>query len=217
MEVNMFGIIQGVQTCLPLIRKCQGRIVSTTSGLARQTVPTRSPYVFTKYALAGFMDVLRYEMEAFGVKVVINILQTNQLFYLLKYSFRIVYIINVMILVTKVSQIEPGNFIAGTKILTSQKIEADSKAMWDNMSEEVTKAYGEDYFRERVEIMKGYMTTGEADQSPVLDAITNGLLDVFPQKRYQAMNMYWKVRTFIATHLPEIFYDWIYISYVKRD
>ena len=122
-----------------------------------------------------------------------------------------------MIVVTKVSQIEPGNFIAGTKILTSQKIEADSKAMWDNMSEEVTKAYGEDYFRERVEIMKGYMTTGEADQSPVLDAITNGLLDVFPQKRYQAMNMYWKVRTFIATHLPEIFYDWIYISYVKRD
>ena len=163
------------------------------------------------------MDVLRYEMEAFGVKVVINILQTNQLFYLLKYSFRIVYIINALIVVTKVSQIEPGNFIAGTKILTSQKIEADSKAMWDNMSEEVTKAYGEDYFRERVEIMKGYMTTGEADQSPVLDAITNGLLDVFPQKRYQAMNMYWKVRTFIATHLPEIFYDWIYISYVKRD
>ena len=117
----------------------------------------------------------------------------------------------------QVSQIEPGNFIAGTKILTTQKIEADSKAMWDNMSEEVTKAYGEEYFKERVEIMKGYMTTGEADQSPVLDAITNGLLDVFPQKRYQAMNMYWKIRTFIATHLPEIFYDWIYISYVKRD
>ena len=85
--------------------------------------------------------------------------------------------------------------------MTTQKIEADSKAMWDNMSEEVTKAYGEDYFKERVEIMKGYMTTGEADQSPVLDAITNGLLDVFPQKRYQAMNMYWKVRTFNATSL----------------
>ena len=64
----MFGIIRGIQTCLPLIRKSQGRIVSTTSGLARQAVPTRSPYVFTKYALMGFMDVLRYEMEAFGVK-----------------------------------------------------------------------------------------------------------------------------------------------------
>ena len=100
--------------------------------------------------------------------------------------------------------------------MTSQKIEADSQAMWENMSEEVTEAYGTEYFKERVEIMKGYMTTGEADQSPVINAITNALLDVFPQKRYQAMNMYWKVRTFIARHLPEIFYDMIYISYVKR-
>ena len=71
MEVNMFGIIRGVQICLPLIRKAQGRVVSTTSGLAKMAVPTRSPYVFTKYALSGFMDVLRYEMEAFGVKVTI--------------------------------------------------------------------------------------------------------------------------------------------------
>ena len=72
MEVNMFGLMRGIQVCLPLIRKVQGRIVTTTSGLAKQAVPTRSPYVFTKYALTGFMDVLRYEMEAFGVKVNMN-------------------------------------------------------------------------------------------------------------------------------------------------
>ena len=72
MEVNMFGLMRGIQVCLPLIRKAQGRIVTTTSGLAKQAVPTRSPYVFTKYALTGFMDVLRYEMEAFGVKVNMN-------------------------------------------------------------------------------------------------------------------------------------------------
>ena len=65
----MFGVLLGVQSCLPLIRKSKGRIVTTTSGLSRMAVPTRSPYVFTKYALAGFTDVLRYEMEAFGVKV----------------------------------------------------------------------------------------------------------------------------------------------------
>ena len=89
--------------------------------------------------------------------------------------------------------------------------------MWSNMSDEVKAAYGEDYFNERVKIMKGYMSTGESDQTPVLDAITNGLVDVFPQKRYQAMDMYWVVRTFIATHLPEIFYDTIYISYVNKN
>ena len=69
MEANMFGLLRGIQICLPLIRKAQGRIVTTTSGLARCAVPTRSPYVFTKYALMGFTDCLRYEMEAFGVKV----------------------------------------------------------------------------------------------------------------------------------------------------
>ena len=101
--------------------------------------------------------------------------------------------------------------------MTDNKIDCDSKAMWENMSDEVKESYGKDYFKERVEIMKGYMTTGEADQTPVLDAVTNGLIDVFPQKRYQAMNMYWKIRTFIALRLPEIFYDMIYISYVKKE
>lgn len=33
------------------------------------TVPTRSPYCLTKYALEGFHDVLRYEMRSFGVQV----------------------------------------------------------------------------------------------------------------------------------------------------
>ena len=65
----MFGLMRGVQVCLPLIRQSQGRVITTTSGLAKMAVPTRSPYVFTKYALVGFMDVLRYEMEGFGVKV----------------------------------------------------------------------------------------------------------------------------------------------------
>jgi len=183
MEANMFAIIVGLQNCLPLIRRAKGRIVNTTSGLAMMSVPTRSPYVFSKYALRGFSDVLRYEMEAFGVKV---------------------------------SQIEPGNYIAGTKILTEEKIQEASNEMWENMSEQVKSDYGEKYFEDRVEIMKSYMGTGCSDQTPVIDAITNALSDAFPQKRYQPMNLYWKVRHFVSQHLPEIFYDWIYISYVRR-
>ncbi len=45
-------------------------MVSIASGLARYTVPSRSPYVLSKWALAGFNDVLRHEMEHFGVKVI---------------------------------------------------------------------------------------------------------------------------------------------------
>jgi len=182
MEANMFGVIMGLQEALPLIRRARGRIVNTTSGLAMMSVPTRSPYVFSKYALRGFSDVLRYEMEGFGVKV---------------------------------SQIEPGNYIAGTKILTEEKIQSASDEMWDNMSDRVRSDYGEKYFRERVEIMKSYMGTGCAEQTPVIDSIYNALSDAFPQKRYYPMNLYWKVRAFVAHHLPEIFYDTLYISYVS--
>lgn len=183
MEANMFAVIVGLQNCLPLIRRAKGRVVNTTSGLAVMSVPTRSPYVFSKYALRGFSDVLRYEMEAFGVKV---------------------------------SQIEPGNYIAGTKILTEEKIQEASDEMWENMSDQVKSDYGEKYFEERVAIMKSFMGSGCSDQTPVIDAITNALSDAFPQKRYQPMNLYWKVRQFVSQHLPEIFYDWIYISYVRR-
>jgi hypothetical protein len=50
----------------------------------------------------------------------------------------------------------------------------------------------------------------------LFQAYTDGLLDVFPQKRYQPMNLYFKVRVFIATHLPEFFYDYLYVSYIQR-
>lgn len=182
-EVNMFGLIRGVQLALPLLRKNKGRIVTITSGLSRMAVPTRSPYIFTKYAVMGFFDCLRYEMETFGVKV---------------------------------SMIEPGNYLAGTQLFNDEIIDRSAKSMWNYMSDEVRDAYGEKYFKARVDIMKSYNTTGMKDLTPVINSFTDGLLDAFPQKRYQPMNVYFKVRTFIATHLPEIFYDWIYVSYVKE-
>ena len=64
--------------------------------------------------------------------------------------------------------------------------------------------------------MTSYMKNGLADISPVINSYTDALLDVFPQKRYQPMDLYFKVRLFIATHLPEIFYDIIYVGYNKK-
>ena len=83
LDINVLGLIQGIQTVLPLIRKAKGRVVTITSGLGVMAVPTRlvkevelvknltwrSPYCLTKYALEGFHDVLRYEMKPFGVEV----------------------------------------------------------------------------------------------------------------------------------------------------
>ena len=59
MDVNVLGVLAGVKTFLPLIRAARGRVVTITSGLGRMAVPTRSPYVGTKYALEGILDCLR--------------------------------------------------------------------------------------------------------------------------------------------------------------
>jgi len=183
MDINVFGLINGIKTFLPLIRSAKGRVVTITSGLGRMAVPTRTPYVFTKYALEGFHDCLRYEMKAFGVSV---------------------------------SVLEPGNFIAGTNIFNESFVKSQAELMWDNMSQEIKDAYGKDYFNAKVEIMRSYMNTGIPDIMPVIDSYTDALLDVFPQARYQPMDTYFKIRCFIATHLPECIYDYLYIGHAKR-
>ena len=205
LDINVLGLIAGVKTFLPLIRISRGRVVTITSGLGRMAVPTRSPYCVTKYALEGALDCLRYEMAPFGVAV---------------------------------SILEPGNFIAGTNIfnesfvksqaviyhimISSYKISVlfliliNQNLMWDGMSEEVKGAYGREYFDKKVEIMRSYMNNGIPDIQPVIDSYTDALLDAFPQARYQTMDLYFKVRCFVATHCPEMVYHWLYIGYTSR-
>lgn len=183
MDINVFGLIAGIKTFLPLIRSAKGRVVTITSGLGRMAVPTRSPYCLTKYALEGFHDCLRYEMKAFGVSV---------------------------------SILEPGNFIAGTNIFNENFVKAQAELMWNNMDQEIKDAYGKDYFNQKVEIMRSYMNNGIPDIMPVINTYTDALLDAFPQARYQPMDNYFKVRCFIATHMPEAVYDYLYIGHARR-
>jgi len=183
MDINVFGLISGIKTFLPLIRSAKGRVVTITSGLGRMAVPTRSPYCLTKYALEGFHDCLRYEMKAFGVDV---------------------------------SILEPGNFIAGTNIFNEKFVKSQAEMMWDNMDQEIKDAYGKDYFNQKVEIMRSYMNNGIPDIMPVINTYTDALLDMFPQARYQPMDNYFKVRCFIATHMPEMIYDYLYIGHARR-
>ena len=49
----------------------------------------------------------------------------------------------------------------------------------------------------------------------VLEAFSNALLDVFPQRRYHAMNPYFKVNVFVAEHLPGIIFDAIYLRRIE--
>lgn len=110
----------------------------------------------------------------------------------------------------QVSLIEPGNYLAGTALFNQQIVNKQAEDMWNQMSDEVKAAYGQDYFNMRRDMMAVYQKNSISDLTPVLESYTNALLDVWPQVRYQPMTVFWKVRAFVHSHLPEFFFEWYY-------
>src|ERR687895_380632 len=80
-ETNLFGLIRTTQTVLPIMRKQKsGAIVNISSGAGRFGYPGGSAYVSTKFAVEGLSESMSYELEPFGIKVVIvepGVIRTN--------------------------------------------------------------------------------------------------------------------------------------------
>ena len=80
-EVNLFGIGRTVKAVLPHMRaQGSGTIINISSVLGKAYNPLYGWYVSSKHALEGWSDVLRLEVEQFGVDVVIiepGMIKTN--------------------------------------------------------------------------------------------------------------------------------------------
>ena len=80
-ETNVFGLIRTTQAVLPIMRRQKsGTIVNISSGAGRFGFPTGSAYVSTKFAVEGLCESMSYELEPFGIKVVIvepGVIRTN--------------------------------------------------------------------------------------------------------------------------------------------
>ena len=80
-ETNIFGVIRLTQQVLPIMRKQKsGKIVNVSSGAGRIGFPGMSAYVSSKFALEGLSESMSYELEPFGIKVVIiepGVIRTN--------------------------------------------------------------------------------------------------------------------------------------------
>src|SRR2546426_5336135 len=80
-ETNLFGLIRTTQAVLPIMREQKsGIIVNISSGNGRIGVPTASAYVSTKFAVEGLSESMSYELEPFGIKVVLvepGVIRTN--------------------------------------------------------------------------------------------------------------------------------------------
>ena len=80
-ETNFFGAIRVIQSVLPLMRKQRtGIIVNISSIGGRIAFPFSPSYASTKFALEGLSEALQYEVDQFGIKVVLiepGIIKTN--------------------------------------------------------------------------------------------------------------------------------------------
>jgi NAD(P)-dependent dehydrogenase (short-subunit alcohol dehydrogenase family) len=71
-ETNLFGVIRVTQAVLPTMRKQgSGRIINISSGAGRFGYPGGSAYVSSKFALEGLSESMAYELEQFGIRMVL--------------------------------------------------------------------------------------------------------------------------------------------------
>ncbi len=71
-ETNFFGVVRVTQQVLPIMRKQKsGTIVNVSSVGGRIGIPSLSAYHATKFALEGLSESMSYELEPFGIGVVL--------------------------------------------------------------------------------------------------------------------------------------------------
>ena len=71
-ETNFYGLIRTTQAILPIMRNQKsGIIVNMSSGAGRFGFPMGSAYVSTKFAVEGLSESLSYEVEPFGIRVIL--------------------------------------------------------------------------------------------------------------------------------------------------
>ena len=80
-DTNFYGIIRTTQAVLPIMRKQRlGRIINISSGLGLFGFPGMSAYSSTKFAMEGLSESMAYELEQFGIKVILiepGVIRTN--------------------------------------------------------------------------------------------------------------------------------------------
>jgi NAD(P)-dependent dehydrogenase (short-subunit alcohol dehydrogenase family) len=71
-ETNVFGLIRVTQAVLPTMREQKNGIIVNISSIGgKMAMPLLSPYISTKFAVEGLSESIAYDLEPFGIKVVI--------------------------------------------------------------------------------------------------------------------------------------------------
>jgi NAD(P)-dependent dehydrogenase (short-subunit alcohol dehydrogenase family) len=80
-ETNVFGVIRVIQAILPIMRRQRcGTIVNISSIAGKIGFPLTSAYASSKFALEGLSESIAYEIEQFGIKIILiepGVIKTN--------------------------------------------------------------------------------------------------------------------------------------------
>jgi short-subunit dehydrogenase len=80
-ETNFFGVIRVTKEVIPIMRKQEnGNIINVSSVGGIIGLPLNSAYISSKFALEGWSESMRYELEQFGVDVILiepGVVKTN--------------------------------------------------------------------------------------------------------------------------------------------
>ena len=72
METNFFGVQNVTRAVIPLMRQCpRGKIINISSVAGFSASPAFSAYNASKWALEAFSESLRYELQFFGIDVLL--------------------------------------------------------------------------------------------------------------------------------------------------
>lgn len=69
LDVNVMGVVLGIQTCLPLLERARGTIINMSSASAIYGQPELAVYSATKFAVRALTEALDIELRPKGVRI----------------------------------------------------------------------------------------------------------------------------------------------------
>ena len=73
MEINYFAMVKLTKACLPHLKKSKGSVAAVGSLNGLVGAPMLTTYAASKFAVKGYFESLRYELEKYGVQVLLII------------------------------------------------------------------------------------------------------------------------------------------------
>jgi short-subunit dehydrogenase len=70
LDVNLMGVVHGTKAVAPgMIARGRGQIVNVASGVGRVAMPRGATYTASKFAVVGFSEATRAELQPHGIEV----------------------------------------------------------------------------------------------------------------------------------------------------